>query len=115
MVYWLLLRRIIMIDAKYVVGTPTIARFDFTRGNTLNDKTQKRIELAAECFWNMGYGEHGTDAAPVLFSSLTRKQLLEVVADRLEHEINSAAKNYLIEKRQQEAAIQADAEANTDY
>ena len=89
-------------DSKYVAGTPEIARFDFTRVNGANaDKTQKRIELAAEYLWR---------DRETAFASLTKKQKLDVVADYLEAVINDMAKAQTFKAKQSTANADADAE-----
>jgi hypothetical protein len=79
-----------MIDAKYV-GTPEIARFDFSRINKAGvGKTQARVNKAAEYIWNV-YGDKGTEQTPKTFSMLTKKQKLDFLAAHLERVINDAA------------------------
>ena len=98
-------------DAKYVAGTPEVARFDFSRVNALSaDKTQKRIEKAAEYLWNLGQGNHGTIAVPITFASLTKKQKLDIVAAHLETVINDAAKTQVYLSKQSAASADASAE-----
>lgn len=80
-----------MITAKYITGTPEIARFDFTRTNkTGADKTAARINKAVEYLWNI-YGDKGTPEAPILFASLTKNQKLDFLAQHLGRVINDAA------------------------
>jgi hypothetical protein len=99
-------------DGKYISGTPEIARFDFSRLNNSGvDKTQRRLDLAAEYLWSMGKGDHGTEESPVLFSSLTKKQRLSLVSDYLENVITDAGKTIKLIQAQQEAA----SEASADY
>lgn len=99
-------------DSKYVdIGTPPVetARFDYSRINDAGTvKTQGRIELAAEYLWNLGYGNHGTSQAPILFADLTKKQKLQIVADHLERVIIDAGKTFKNTKAQKEAATAAD-------
>ena len=99
-------------DAKYITGTPEVARFDYTRANkALADKTSNRINLAAEYLWDVGFGDHGTQEVPILFASLTKKQKLDIVAAYVERVINDAART------QQSVKAQADARttAQTDF
>lgn len=102
-------------DSKYVTGTPSIARFDYTRGDATEDKTQKRLELAAEYLFSVGFGDHGAQEAPILFSALTKKQKLDVVGAYVEQVINDAARTQLSTKRQDEARAAAVLEAESDY
>lgn len=99
-------------DSKYIdIGTPPVetARFDYSRINDAGTvKTQNRIELAAEYLWSVGYGNHGTPDAPIVFADLTKKQKLNIVADHLERVIVDAGKTLKSQKAQQEAANAAD-------
>ena len=102
-------------DSKYVSGTPEIARFDFTRSNNAGvDKTQRRVDMAAEYLWNCGYGDHGTFKAPILFSSLTKKQRLELVASHLERVINDAARSFKSNQAQDTARHSSDVDFDTN-
>jgi hypothetical protein len=102
-------------DSKYVSGTPEIARFDFTRVNNAGvDKTQKRIEMAAEYLWSVGYGNHGTDESPILFSSLTKRQKLDLVSDHLERVIRDAASSFKSNQAQDAARTQAQTDFDTN-
>jgi hypothetical protein len=97
-------------DAKYIIGTPSIARFDYTRGTAVIDKTQKRLELAAEYLFNVGYGDHA-----IAFANMTKKQKLDIVSEHLERVINNAASTQLSIKRQDDARTAAALEIETDY
>ena len=102
-------------EAKYITGTPEIARFDFTRQNKeLADKTSNRINLAAEYLWGVGYGNHGTEEVPILFSSLIKKQKLDIVGAYLENCINDAAKTMQSNKAQNDARALSETDFNTN-
>jgi hypothetical protein len=100
------------IDSKYVTGTPEIARFDFSRVNAAGvDKTQKRIELAAE-----GIYKRQNSMGPVTpFDSLTKKQKLDVVAQYLESIINSEARIAIEQKAQEAARANAASDLENNY
>ena len=102
-------------DSKYIDTIPEIARFDYSRLNSAGaDKTQRRIDLASEYLWNAGYGDHGTEEAPILFSDLTRKQRLDLVAAHLENVINDAARTFKSQQAQDEARTDADTDFDTN-
>ena len=102
-------------DSKYIDTIPEIARFDYSRLNSAGaDKTQRRIDLASEYLWNAGYGDHGTEEAPILFSSLTKKQRLDLVAAHLENVINDAARTFKSQQAQDEARTDADTDFDTN-
>lgn len=91
---------------KYVAGTPELARFDYSRVNaSAVDKTQKRIELAAEYFYTSNLVVQG---AP--FASLTKTQKLEIVAKYIEKIINDAAQRQTLNAKQSTANTSASAE-----
>lgn len=94
-----------MIEAKYIAGTPELARFDFSRLNSSGvDKTQARINKAAEHIWNM-IGDKGTEEVPILFGDLTKKQKLDLLAVHLERVINDAAKAQIWNEQQNAARL----------
>jgi len=101
--------------SKYVADTPEVARFDFIRGDTINDKTSKRINLVAEYLWNHGLGEHGTEELPTTFSDLTKNKKLQLVADHLENVINNLAKMQLTDSMQEVARTTAATEIEINY
>ena len=101
-------------DSKYIAGVTEIARFDFSRLKNGLDKTQNGINKAAQYLWNTGQGDHGTQEIPILFTDLTKKQKLDLVAAHLEQVIMDMVRTQLSVEGQDtaRAAAQADAESN---
>jgi len=59
-----------------VTSGNTTVNFSYT---TTTVKVQAIVTDAAEWLWNHGYGDHGTAEVPILFSSLTNQQKLNLV------------------------------------
>lgn len=102
-----------MIDSKYISTTPDeTARFDFTR---TNNKTQKRIELAAKRLWDIGLGR-GTVGVPVnSFGDLTKKQKIDLVGEYINDIINQLAKTALYESNLSGLVDSTNEELETQY
>ena len=59
--------------------------------------TAKTVEIlteAAHYLWGHGYGDHGTEEAPVEFASLSNQEKLDIVDAHLRRVIMDAAKTY---------------------
>ena len=105
-------------DAKYVTQTaplPEIARIDYTHQNKAGvDKTSNRINLASKYLWGVGYGDHGTEENPILFTDLTKKQKLDIVGLYLDNCINDAARTQQSVEAQETAKATAQADFDTN-
>jgi hypothetical protein len=93
----------------------TIARFDYSH---VNDKTQKRLELASELLWSRGIRVAECAGAScgesTFFDDLNKAQKLAVVGQYIEEIINSLAKEQMHIKKLLEANIAANAEISED-
>ena len=102
-------------EAKYVTGTPEIARIDYTHQNKAGaDMTANRINKAAKYLWGVGYGDHGTQEVPILFDTLTKKQKLDIVGQYLDNCINDAARTQQSVEAQEAARATAQADFDTN-
>jgi hypothetical protein len=87
--------------AKFTVsGTSTTIAFTYT---ALTTQIQSIVGGAAEYLWNAGYGNHGDAEKPILFTSLTNQQKLDLVDEHLKRVVLDAA-NTLKSVKAQEAA-----------
>jgi hypothetical protein len=87
--------------AKFTVSsTSTTITFTFTAPT---GQIQSIVGGAAECLWNVGYGNHGTDEVPILFSSLTNQQKLDLVDEHLKRVVLDAANTQKSVKAQETA------------
>lgn len=89
-----------MASSFTVNGSNTTITFAYTKDTTT---IQSIIGNAAEYLWNHGYGDHGTEAAPILFSSLTNNQKLALVEDHIKDVVVDAANTFKSVKAQDEA------------
>jgi len=106
-----------MIDAKYVAGTPEVARFDYSRVNTTAvDKTAHRINLAAAWLWRPFLEGPGgpNNQGPVWrtffrgdYALLTKNERLDFVSEHWEHVLDNLAKREMEAIRLAEAAATA--------
>jgi len=74
-----------------VSGTDVIVRFEYTAPIVT---AQKAITDAAHYLWDHGYGNHGTEEEPILFSSLSNQDKLNIVSTHLKTVIIDAARTY---------------------
>ena len=102
-------------DSKYIAGVTEIARFDFSRLKNGLDKTSNGINKAAQYLWNIGQGDHGTQEVPILFTDLTKKQKLDLVAAHLEQVIMDMVRTQLSVEGQDTARAAAQADADLNY
>lgn len=87
------------------------ATFSASAGNTTmtfvytapTAKVQSVVGDCAEYLWTHGYGDHGTEDKPTLFSALTNQQKLNLVDAYLKQVIIDAA-NALKSNKAQDAA-----------
>ena len=69
-----------MASSFTVINGNTKIDFNYTAVTAV---IQNIIGNAAEYLWNHGYGNHGTEETPILFSSLTNNQKLSLVEDHV--------------------------------
>jgi hypothetical protein len=88
-----------------VNGSNTTISFTFTMTTT---KTQSIVGIVSLYLWNRGYGNHGTPQAPILYSSLTNQQQLDLIFQHVKTSIMNVIN---IDAYQKSAT---DAQANVD-
>jgi hypothetical protein len=87
--------------AKFTVsGTSTTITFTYT---ALTTQIQSIVGGAAEYLWNVGYGNHGDAEKPILFTSLTNQQKLDLVDEHLKRVVLDAANTQKSVKAQEAA------------
>lgn len=69
-------------------GDNTTITFKYTGLTTV---IQNIVGDAAEYLWNHGYGNHGTEESPIVFSSLTNQQKLDLVGEHVKNVIINEA------------------------
>lgn len=89
--------------AKFTVsGTDTKITFEYT---ALTAKIQSIVGDCAEYLFNHGYGNHGTEEAPILFTDLTNQQKLDIVDKHVKQVIIDAANTFKSVKAQDAARL----------
>ena len=92
-----------------VIGTDTKITFEWT---ALTAKIQSIVGDCAEYLWNLGYGNHGTEEAPIVFDDLNNNQKLKLVEEHLKDvQVNAANTHKSIEAQE----VARDAEELTKY
>ena len=92
-----------------VIGQETKITFEWTKPTTI---IQLIVGDCAEYLWNHGYGDKGTEEAPILFSSLSNNQKLALVEAHLKDVIINASNTFKSNKAQ---TIAREAEEATKY
>jgi len=77
-----------MASSFQVIGQNTKVDFNYTAPTT---QVISIVGGCAEYLWDKGWGNHGTEEAPILFSSLTNTQKLNIVDDYVKMCIIDAA------------------------
>ena len=83
-----------------VIGTETKITFEWT---ALTEKIVSIVGDCAEYLWNHGYGNHGTEEAPILFDDLNNNQKLALVEAHLKDVIINASNTFKSIKAQDAA------------
>lgn len=96
-----------MASSFTVNGANTKVTFEYTAPTAT---IQNIIGGGAEYLWDHGFGDHGTPETPVLFSSLTNNQKLDIVEDHLKKVMLDLA-NTQKSIKAQELARQTEAES----
>ena len=87
--------------SKFTVsGTDTKITFEWT---ALTEKIVSIVSDCAEYLWNHGYGNHGTEEAPILFDDLNNNQKLALVEAHLKDVIINASNTFKSIKAQDAA------------
>lgn len=72
------------------------------------------ITAAAHGLWNKGIGNHGTDAAPIVFESLTNQQKLDIVDVFYKKITIELASAFMVTTSINSATVAATDDANTN-
>lgn len=94
-----------------VTGSNTKVTFEYTLPT---NKMQNVVGNAAEHLWNKGYGNHGTEASPILFSSLTNQQKLDLVDEFVKVVVNNIAKENYVSKALHTTTVVSTSEVATN-
>ena len=70
-------------------------------------KMQEVSEDAAHYLWDHGYGDHGTEEAPIVFDDLTNNQKLALLDYHVRKVIIEVAKDYHVNDLQLQARLDA--------
>ena len=89
-----------MISKFTVTGSTTKISFEATAPTTT---IQSIVGSASEYLFEHGYGDHGTEEAPILFASLTNQQKLDLVGKHLKQVILDLANTHKSVKAQEAA------------
>ena len=77
-------------------------------------KMQAIVEAAAHWWFDGGMGNHGTTDAPILFTSLTNQQKLDIVDAYIKRIIIDAARAYNVQAAAQAASDTASLDAQNN-
>jgi hypothetical protein len=80
-----------------VNGANTTIKFEYT---ALTTTILSIVGSAAEYLWNHGYGDHGTVEIPILFTSLTNQEKLNLVDTHLKQVVIGLANTFKSVKAQ---------------
>ena len=87
--------------SKFTVsGTDTKITFEWT---ALTEKIVSIVGDCAEYLWNHGYGDKGTEEAPILFDDMNNNQKLSLVEAHLRDVIINASNTFKSIKAQDAA------------
>ena len=85
-----------------IIGTETKITFEWT---ALTAKIQSIVGDCAEYLWDHGYGDKGSEEAPIVFDDLTNVQKLALVEEHLKDVIINAANTFKSIKAQDAARL----------
>lgn len=85
-----------------VSGSNTTVEFSYT---ALTATIQSIVGGCAEYLWEHGYGDHGTSENPILFTSLSNQQKLDLVDAHVKNVIVDAANTQKSVKAQEAARV----------
>lgn len=101
-----------MAGTRTTTGANTTYKFEWTKATASIDAI---ADAAAHYLWDHGYGDHGAEEAPILYSDLTVAQKLAILNAHLAKVLTDAATTYKSNTDQDEARIAADEYAKTNY
>ena len=89
--------------SKFTIsGTETKITFEWT---ALTEKIVSIVGDCAEYLWEHGYGNHGTEEAPILFDDLNNNQKLALVEAHLKDVIINASNTFKSLEAQEAARL----------
>ena len=93
-----------------VSGTDTTITFTYTAPTA---QIQAIVNDAAQYYWNIGMGNHGTQEEPILFTSLTNQQKLNLLDQQTKQVHLDAANTQKSVKAQETARVAEEATKHT--
>jgi len=99
-----------MAGTYQVNGQNVTLKFEYT---TTIAEALSIVGDCAEYLWDHGYGDHGTDDAPILFSDLTDQQKVNIVDRHIVRVVVDAANTFKSVKAQEVARLAEEANPHT--
>jgi hypothetical protein len=95
-----------MAGTYFVTGNDVTLRFEWTLPIV---DALSIVGDCAEYLWNHGYGDHGTEEAPILFANITDQQKVDIVDRHFADVAVNAANTFKSQKAQEAARASEDA------